>query len=531
MKKIKYLALLIFLITSEFTAHSQSRSQTLYYSGTSQGFKVSAEVEIISTMGDFSSGRGCIKIELVDYRILSIKVDGVTYNSSDYFPDIEMSDGSYGGVYEGFSIPYSSNANVKIKFEAANVPYDIYTVQHFSKIRAKGDCAFFKLDNNNNNNTSNKEIWKYAVIGNHEIIGLEGVQELAFKIRNYLKVKNKKEAKEKKEKEEKESSENKKNIDKEDNDDDKKSEKKENEEKEDEDEQEKSTPNYYVEYLSQGDLAAQSNLHSKAMSYYQKAKRFAKYQFEIDKVNSRINALQNKMTTDAAKEALVEAATDDVGWGDFKGHINIGLGFNYSKITHASSKIGDNPDDIAFNGNMQFIYNANLSKNIALEAGGVFETQIGFGYQYPKSNASLDISYFDIPIHAGISFFGNVTLMYIQEWTKIRYKYSSFSTKSSSFTSEPESFINSRGIGIAVGNYDLKHNFFRITGMYTWSGDELSENTLKRPYARNLRIMVDFRISRFYYGLFYTHNHIADNSKVGQGLYRIGVRLGFGFPF
>ena len=91
------------------------------------------------------------------------------YSDNDTFPDIEMPDGSYGGLYKGFSIPFSNDGALpKIKFEVRNIPDNVFSIRTPSEVGPKGSCVFFDVPGSVDEGEEN---WKHAVVGNHEIGG------------------------------------------------------------------------------------------------------------------------------------------------------------------------------------------------------------------------------------------------------------------------------------------------------------------------------------------------------------------------
>ena len=173
--------------------------QTVYFDGYSDGYQITAEADIYSKVGSFrremESGVGCLEITLKEFRITSIYVDGTYYSDNDTFPDIEMPNGNYGGLYKGFSIPFSNGGALpKIQFEVSNIPNKATSTLTFSENGKKGGCIYFDVPGSADKGEEN---WKHAVVGNHQILSLEGGEAttLASKIRNYLKIKEKSEQK------------------------------------------------------------------------------------------------------------------------------------------------------------------------------------------------------------------------------------------------------------------------------------------------------------------------------------------------
>jgi hypothetical protein len=195
-------------IISTFLAQSllaqEDDFQTIYYNGDADGYQIAAEADIYSKVGEFSRGNqvGCLETTLREFRITSIIVDGITYTENDFFPDIEMPNGDYGGLYEGFSIPFSNGGALpKIQFEVSNIPDKATSTLTISENGKKGGCIYFDVLGTVDEAEEN---WKYVVVGNHQILSLEGGEAttLASKIRNYLKIKGKSEQKSKKDEEE-----------------------------------------------------------------------------------------------------------------------------------------------------------------------------------------------------------------------------------------------------------------------------------------------------------------------------------------
>jgi len=192
-KNIRFLFILVFTILSNNLRAQDDDLQTIYFDGYSDSYEITAEADIYSKVGSFrremESGVGCLEITLKEFRITSIYVDGTFYSDNDTFPDIEMPDGSYGGLYKGFSIPFSNDGALpKIKFEVRNIPDNVFSIRTPSEVGPKGSCVFFDVPGSVDEGEEN---WKHAVVGNHEILSLVGGEAttLASTIRNYLKIK------------------------------------------------------------------------------------------------------------------------------------------------------------------------------------------------------------------------------------------------------------------------------------------------------------------------------------------------------
>lgn len=189
-KNISVTLSIIFLFLIQTSTAQDDDLQTIYFDGYSDGYQITAEADIYSKISRYSKGNkdGCLEVTLRDLRITSIVVDGTLYNENDTFPDIEVPKGAYKGIYKGFSIPLSSNAGIaKIQFEVIT-PSDVFSTASISENNKQGDCVYFEVSGSGDDA---ERKWKSALIGNHEILRLEGQEAttLASTIRNYLKIK------------------------------------------------------------------------------------------------------------------------------------------------------------------------------------------------------------------------------------------------------------------------------------------------------------------------------------------------------